>query len=318
MHIFGRCVRIDGNSHAEAHADKREKSDEEFQKRPYRCWLHVLIIAYTYPMRLAIVVFFLCLVPSFAFALPRAGFPDASVWLSNTAPKHGEKIRMYTVVYNGTGESVDGTLTFLVDGKEHASQEISLATQSSKVVSAEWQATAGNHTFGARFGSEDSAVSEAVTASTQVSVAEPPPPTALQKTAEQTSSVVNSIASTSVPVVTNIASAIFEKTEAVRNAGIEYLESKLDAEPASAATIAGTSTAPIVARNNTSATGFGTSSDGVTAEPSAPSKLHSAGQTAASAALFTLKSAYLFYPIFGFLFFFLLYRAYRLFRRPDY
>src|SRR3989344_3892459 len=180
-------------------------------------------------MRTVIVTFLLCIVPAFAFALPRAGFPDASVWLSNANPKYGEKIRMDTVVYNGTGGSVAGTLTFLVDGKDHSALPITLEAQSSKVVSAEWQAVAGNHTFGARFGSTGSTVETAEVATTiQIKVAEPPPPTVLQETVQQASAVAGNIASTSAPVVTKVANAVFEKTEALRNASIEYLESKLD------------------------------------------------------------------------------------------
>ena len=270
-------------------------------------------------MRTVFVAFLLCVAPTFAFALPHVGFPDASVWLSNTNPKHGEKIRMYTVVYNGTGGSVAGTLTFLVDGTDYSAQPITLEAQSSKVISAEWQATAGTHTFGARFGSDGSTVETAEVATTiQIKVAEPPPPTVLQKTVQQASAVAGDIASPSVPVVTKVANAVFEKTEALRNAGIEYLESKLD-KPQSTSTVTSSS----VAANPKTATAVAGFEDKAKIEPESAevpqsSRLHSAGQIAASAALFTFKSAYLFYPLFALVFFFLLYRAYRLFRRPDY
>ncbi|HEY4526552.1 MAG TPA: hypothetical protein VJK53_01760 [Candidatus Paceibacterota bacterium] len=267
----------------------------------------------------------LLLVPAFAFAQTRSGFPDRSIWLSNAKPAYGEEIKIYTVVYNGTDADFSGTVVFLVDGKTLDSQAVKLGAQSSEVVATKWKATSGDHTFGARFGTGATSETLQQTTSLAVKVAEPPPPTALQESVKTATAVATTFASSSAPIVTKVASAVFEKTEAIRTAGIEYLESKLDeGEPlpvvaasasssASPGLVAGTSTAPTAK----SVKGFGTSSAAAASSDSS-STLHTIGQAGASALLFTMKKVYIFYPLFAFIFFYLLYRAYRLFRRPKY
>src|SRR3989344_4877243 len=274
-------------------------------------------------MRIPFVILALIFVPFFAFAEARSGFPDRSLWLSNAKPAYGEEIKIYTVVYNGTDADFSGTVLFLVDGKTHDSQEVKLGAQSSEVVATKWKAISGDHTFGARFGTGATSETLQQTTSLAVKVAEPPPPTALQESVKTATAVAATFASSSAPIVTKVTGAVFEKTEAIRTAGIEYLESKLDEEessPVVAASapsssspglVAGTSTAPPAQ----SGKGFGTSSTAA-ASSGSNSTLHTIGQAGASALLFTMKNVYIFYPLFAFIFFYLLYRAYRLFRRP--
>src|SRR3989338_2815295 len=280
-------------------------------------------------MRAILGLILLLLVPAFAFAqthtgLPaQAGFPDRSIWLSNAKPAYGEENKIYTIVYNGTDTDFSGTVVFLVDGKTLDSQTVKLGAQSSEVVATKWKATSGDHIFGARFGTGATSETTQQTTSLAVKVAEPPPPTALQESVKTATAVAATFASSSAPIVTKVTGAVFEKTEAIRTAGIEYLESKLDEEessPVVAASapsssspglVAGTSTAP----SAKSVKGFGTSSTAA-ASSGSNSTLHTIGQAGASALLLDRKSVYIFYPLFAFIFFYLLYRAYRLFRRP--
>ena len=240
------------------------------------------------------------------YALPllasaQAGFPDKPLWLSNTRPLAGEEISVSTVLYNGTNAAVGGTLTFFVDDTKLTSQDVSLAAQSSSVVSAKWTARSGTHSFSAKFAVSGGAASatQQQTSSIQVTVAEPPPPSALQQNVEKAATVAGQIASSSAPFVQKVAQAVFTQTEAVRNAGIAYLEKKVDR--------------PQAGGSNVNGFVLGTSTKQTAASGST---LHTVGQLAASAALFFLRSFYIFYPVLGFAVLFALVLAARKFRRP--
>ncbi|MDO8575729.1 MAG: hypothetical protein Q7R90_00240 [bacterium] len=240
------------------------------------------------------------------YALPllasaQAGFPDKPLWLSNTRPLAGQEISLSTVLYNGTDTTVGGTLTFYVDDAKLTSQDVSLAAQSSSVVSAKWTAVSGTHSFSAKFATASGATSalQQQTSAIQVTVAEPPPPpppSALQQNVEQVTAVAGQLASSSAPFVQKVAQAVFTQTEALRNTGIEYLEKKVDPPQASGKAAAG----------NTTGFVLGTSTKQTAASGSA---LHTVGQTAAAAGLFILRSFYIFYPILAFIFLFALYWA---------
>ena len=248
---------------------------------------------------------FVCALPLLASA--QAGFPDKPLWLSNSVPVAGEEVSLSTVLYNGTGATIDGTLTFFVDDAKLTSQEVSLAAQSSSVVSAKWTAAPGTHSFSAKFTTASGAAStlQQQTSAIRVTVAEPPPPpppSALQQNVEQVTAVAGQLASSSAPFVQKVAQAVFTQTEALRNAGIDYLEKKVAPAQTGAA-----------ADGNTKGFVLGTSTKQTAASGST---LHNIGQTAASAGLFFLRSFYIFYPVLAFIFLFALYWAARKLRRP--
>src|SRR3989344_4984683 len=94
-----------------------------------------------------VIVGLMCALPFWASAQSGsstpAGFPDRPLWLSDTKPVAGEEISLSTVLYNGTDATVGGTLTFFVDDAKLTSQEVSLAAQSSSVVTEKWTARSG-------------------------------------------------------------------------------------------------------------------------------------------------------------------------------
>lgn len=229
-----------------------------------------------------------CALPVFVNA--QAGFPEKPLWLSNTKPISGEEVFLYTVLYNGTDATSDGTLIFFVDKAQLKTETVSLAAQSSSVVSAKWTAISGTHSFNARFETASSTASTLPqqTVAIQVTVAEPPPPSALQQNVHKAAEVAGQFVSSSAPFVQKVAQAVFTQTEALRNAGIKYLEKKVES-PESKKTTSG---------STLHATGFGSS----TSAETSGSLLHNAAQTALAAVLFTLRSFYLFYPILAFVF----------------
>lgn len=247
------------------------------------------------------IVGLVCAFPLLASA--QAGFPEKPLWLSNAKPIAGEEISLSTVLYNGTDAAVGGILTFFVDDTKLTSQDVSLSAQSSSVVSAKWIARAGTYSFSARFSSAGEAASaQQQTSAIQITVAEPPPPSALQQQVEKAASVAGQLASSSAPFVQKVAQAVFTQTEALRNAGIEYLEKKVDRPQAGGS-------------DNSNVDGFvlGTSTKQTVASGST---LHNIGQMAAAAGLFVLRSFYIFYPVLGLAVLLALYLAARKLRRP--
>ncbi len=246
-----------------------------------------------------VIIGLVCALPFFASA--QAGFPDKPLWISNTKPAAGEEVLLSTVLYNGTDAPIAGTLTFFVDEAKLTSQDVSLAAQSSSVLSAQWKAVSGTHSFSATFaaaGGTTSALRQQ-TGAVQATVAELPPPSALQQNVEKVTEVAGQLASSSAPFVQKVAQAVFTQTEALRNAGIEYLEKKV--APAQT--------------DSKNVKGFvlGTSTKQTAASGSV---LHNIGQTAAAAGLFFLRSFYIFYPVLAFIFLGILYWAARKVRRP--
>ncbi len=239
----------------------------------------------------------------------QAGFPDKPLWLSNIRPASGEGISLSTVLYNGTTAKAEGTLTFLIDDTKLTSQNVSLAAQSSSVVSAKWVAVAGTHSFSARFATASGTATavQQQTSAIQITVAEPPPPSALEQNVGKAATVAGQFASSSAPFVQKVAQAVFTQTEAVRNAGINYLEKKVDAPAAKKAD----------PKDTSNTTGF-SSTTSPDASNTAGSTLHNIGQAALAASLFTMRSFYLFYPILALIFLFALYWAARKIRRPHY
>jgi hypothetical protein len=237
-------------------------------------------------MRWSALPFLLLLAPALAFA--QIGFPDQSVWLSDTKPEIGEKIRIYAVVYNSTDAASSGTLTFLVDGKENGSKSITLESGESTVVASPWTATEGTHTFAARFqGSGDGA---AIETGELVKVSVAAPPSAVEQTLEDAKNAGSQIASVSIPIVSTVANTVFDTTESIREAGLAYLEDKVSATEASGTegTVLGTTTAA-------QAEGF----EAGNAHRSGISGIIASATHAASVgALAIFRSLWLFYPVF--------------------
>ena len=264
-------------------------------------------------MRIVLAITALLTLPFFASAQVAdpvgavgAGFPERTIWVSNSKPASGEEIKVSTVLYNSTDGAVPGMLTFLQDGAAFNTQDVSLPPQSSSIISTSWSARSGTHALSARFVSKDGKAPTQETTVVRISVPEPPPPTPLQQSANKAAEVVAHIASSSAPAITQVAESVFKQTEAIRIAGAERLEQYIENSRHPA--VEGAST-----RAGSAVTGFATPSTG---KSKLGSTLNSVAQTAAAAAHFVFSSMYLFYPLFAFIMFALLAWAYRRFRRP--
>ena len=254
-------------------------------------------------------VFFLLLLvlPAWSEAAVRAGFPSQPLWLSSEQATAGDSVTIFTVLYNESEKTVGGNLVFTVDGQRITSLTFSLDAGKSSLESAQWKATAGNHTISALIESaSDTSLDQTVTLSNEkagsitLAVAEPPPPSPVIQAVSTVSNIAGSIASTSLPLITSAAESVYRATEALRTNAVAYFKEKaegamIDLRNQSLVT-SGESEDKVLgaeterASNGTSNTsGFGPTSSG------AATSFSKLSQTAASAALFFFESRALFY-----------------------
>lgn len=229
-------------------------------------------------MRTLAVCLFILALPALS-AAAGAGFPSSSLWLSNDAPQSGDEVRVFSVLYNGETAAVSGTLQFLVDGEVLDTESVSLEPDASRILSTHWTAREGSHTISAKFddgGSAGVRTSGAIT----VSVSAPPSPT--KQALDSAQSVAAHAIASSTPVVKQLAQAVVDTTEGLREAGIEYLEGIVEK--------------PTENQSSSSTTQIGLSTEESTStESGSPSLVKNASQLAAAGALFAFKSAWLFY-----------------------
>ncbi|MBP6868764.1 MAG: hypothetical protein KBC16_01500 [Candidatus Pacebacteria bacterium] len=157
-----------------------------------------------------------------------AGFPQSSVWLSKTNLITGDGATIYTVVYNSSGSSLQGTVVFLVDGKPVGSKPWSAAPGTTEIISQTWAATEGEHSITAKIeGLTGSSVplTTLQTSTTTVSVLPPPAPSEL---VTDTQVAVDTIAGTlgdTAPIVADIASTTSNIAEDIRGSVVDALTS---------------------------------------------------------------------------------------------
>ena len=239
----------------------------------------------------------LVLFPLFVSAAD-AGFPAQSIWLSTTKPMLGEKVHIYTVVHNGTASEVEGTVTFLVDGKANEAKSLSLDAGESSVVSSTWTAADGEHTFSARFSGKGT-VESAAQMSPSVTATVSAPPSAVEQSISQAKDVGTQIASTSLPIISTVANKVFETTEALRNAGIAYLEEKTpETAAADSVTESDEKRSPSVLGTTTVNQVEGFKKDSAAAASATKGVFSTIQQTASVGALAIFRNMWLFYPIF--------------------
>lgn len=157
-----------------------------------------------------------------------AGFAPSTVWLSRNPPVAGEALRIYTVVYNGSDRSLEGSVSFLVDEQEVGTASFSLFSGDSKVLSTVWTPDEGAHTISGNIASlVDSKTKDTHSVSTKsssvlsVQVAAPLP----QPAALEALSTADSIIASTSPRIVAAFSEVAAATESLRTLGQTYLTS---------------------------------------------------------------------------------------------
>jgi hypothetical protein len=244
----------------------------------------------------------------FAFPLVSSaaafGFPRQPLWVSATSAREGDTITMYAAVYNASESEMKGTISFLADGTEFATKAVALGAGDSQLVTNAWKAQEGSHTLSAQFvsGEEKDTTDKISVTIAAAPPAPPPPPSIVDKTVGQATIFVQQyVPPTSA--IGNVAGAMIEKVEDVRQAGAAFLTPYAqgsDAPPMNSAL------APAA-----SATGFIAS-----AVKSEASFVDKSVQIAAAGALFALNIKWLFYAILVGLLFYILRTVKRWVNRP--
>ena len=90
-------------------------------------------------------------------ALP-VGFATAPLWVSSASPVDGDALKIFAVVNNSSSFTVNGSVSFLVDGVVVGSAvKVSLANGAAQLVSADWKSTVGEHLLTATLESSEQA-----------------------------------------------------------------------------------------------------------------------------------------------------------------
>src|SRR3989344_5149650 len=198
--------------------------------------------------------------PLVVFASAAAGFAPGSLWLSKTEAKAGETLKIYTVVYDSSASSIEGDVVFTVDAKDAGTQHFKLNAGETQIVSSDWKAVAGTHTFGASLKNISGAadIANMQTNPVNITIADAPP----SPIAQYTDVVTNIIASSS-PTVQNIFQAVASTTEGLRQAGVEWLNKSLFSDQSLSTSavrpnpeVLGTSTSNIISSSAAQKGGF--------------------------------------------------------------
>ena len=198
--------------------------------------------------------------PLVVFASAAAGFAPGSLWLSKTEAKAGETLKIYTVVYDSSPSAIEGDVVFTVDAKDAGTQHFKLNAGETQIVSSDWKAVAGTHTFSASLKNVSgiAGVANTQTNSTNITVADAPPSPIAQYT-----NVVTNIITSSSPAVQNIFQTVASTTEGLRQAGVEWLNKALFTDQSLAADarkpdpeVLGTSTSNVISSSTAQKGGF--------------------------------------------------------------
>lgn len=104
--------------------------------------------------KILFVMFFLVASPVFAVgpAIDNAGFVQSNIWYSKDPFYTGDKIRIYTVIFNGSAYDLSGNVEFLDNGVLINKVEFALSKGGRvRDLWVDWKATEGKHTITARF-----------------------------------------------------------------------------------------------------------------------------------------------------------------------
>lgn len=104
---------------------------------------------------LALIFIILFASPVFSATLPsveNAGFVQSNIWYSKDPFYAGDKIRIYTVIFNGSAYDLSGAVEFLDNGTFIGKADFALAKGGRvRDLWIDWKATEGKHIINARF-----------------------------------------------------------------------------------------------------------------------------------------------------------------------
>ena len=245
------------------------------------------------------------------------GFPAQSIWLSKTNAVEGDRIEIFTVLHNGSEVEIRGMLIFSVDGAKIATKEFELESGNNKFESTLWSSKAGKHKISASVAEafdnsgKQIILSNQDTGEIEINVANPPPPTAIEKTVSVVGGVATNVASTAFPIISSVTNNIYQATESFRMGGFNFAKETL------ADSSGGIENVPQVLGATSSKSNAAQTNKGAVGE-NKPSFFSKLAQLASPAILFSFGSRAIFYPLLIILALGLLYILGRMINRPKY
>ncbi|HWB33726.1 MAG TPA: Ig-like domain-containing protein [Candidatus Paceibacterota bacterium] len=255
--------------------------------------------------RIGLLIVLLTLLPATASA---AGFAKESLFLSKTPVTEGDTVLIHTVVSNDTGVSFAGEVVFTDGSTKIGGVSVTIAAGGANAVSVSWKPSAGTHTVIAELTGADNAVVEKESA---VFVINPKPQPASTGTTQDASvessqAIQNDIAQYS-PTAANITQPVFSTIDAARSKAADLLDQ-------------GTAWASEQSGGKSPGQVLGESTTTVSTNP-----VGTVWKLLASVIYYILTflryvvgHAGIFYPVFVIIFFYILWKTYKRFRRPSY
>ncbi len=242
-----------------------------------------------------------------------AGFATQSIFLSRSGATEGEDVLLYASVSNPSGSAFQGVVAFKDAAREIGSVSLSLSSGEARLVSISWQPGAGAHTITAAL---ENAAGETLATETADFTISPKP-------AAQTAAVLNasllvepstgleeSIASVS-PQTGAVARPVLIALDNARSAAASFLDAQLaQAKPRLPGMVLGAETAS----TSTPASGgiLGQATGWILAV------FWTLYFYLLTVVRFAVGSVAFFYPIFVFVFFYVLFKLYRVMSAPRY
>jgi hypothetical protein len=264
-------------------------------------------IRYTKRVKKFLILSAFLLLPSLALG---AGFAKQSLFLSKSPVTEGDSVRIYAVLSNETASAFAGSVVVSDGDTKIGSAAASIAAGGAQTVSVPWKPAAGSHTITAKLTASDGTVVESESATFTIA-AKPVPvfsDTASPSAAavESSQNIQNQIGSFS-PAAEQASKPAFTIIDGFRSSAADFIDSQLASTKTK---LANTPQPGIVAgdatQSPTVSNPWGT----------AWFVLYTLYLYLLTILRFLIGSAAVFYPLLAVIFFYLLYRSYKRFRRP--
>lgn len=249
----------------------------------------------------------LLLLAASPLAAHAAGFAKESLFLSKTPVTEGDTVLIHAVVANENAEKFAGKVVFKEGEDALGTVAVAIAPGGANTVSLSWKPASGSHTIAAELTGDDGTVVEKESARFDIREKPLPASEAEQSGAVESSDDIRNTIGQYSPAAANASEPVFEAVDSLREKAADALDSGIE--------WAKTKTAPPA----------GEVLGGTTDTPSQKGLMDTLWFALATAGLyvftilrFIVGSAGVFYPVLAIAFLYVLWRAYRRFRRPSY
>src|SRR5438552_250675 len=93
----------------------------------------------------AILVLLFFLMPVGALAQSNAGFIPSNIWYSKDPFEEGDKIKIYTLIFNPDSRQLSGTVSFFDQDNLLGKKTFTVTAKGVKDIAIDWMATVGSH-----------------------------------------------------------------------------------------------------------------------------------------------------------------------------